>query len=218
MQFALDLKAGQAQRHLVGGNLFLMVTNGGATDIEVTIEKQGRATNVFSGVPRGFKFRAPEGFTSISFLTAEDAHIEFIITSGDVDTNLVDGATVNVGSMPPIVIANPATQPVPVAEQNWPHALRDGLAIVNEKAVPLTGVPSLVVTPPAGAKAIRLRNVGKEVIALGGPGLTAANAVIVLNPGAIREETDANLAPIWGVSDNAKGVGESIVNVEVVTT
>ncbi|HGO6127512.1 TPA: hypothetical protein ACK3RK_006080 [Burkholderia cepacia] len=169
-------------------------------------------------MPRGFKFRAPEGFTSISFLTNEDAHVEFIITSGDVDTNLIDGATVNIGSLPPVEIANPASQPVPVSEQNWPHTVRDGIAIVNENEVALTTAPSLIVTPPAGTKAIRLRNVGKEVIALGGPSLTAANAVIVLEPGAIREETDANLAEIWGVADNAKGIGKSTVNVEVVKT
>ena len=74
-------------------------------------------------------------------------------------------------------------------------------AVTNTAAVNVTAAVSVLLAAAPARRSIRLRNVGASAIAIGGAGLTYANAAVIIQPGETWIESDAPGAAWYCICD-----------------
>jgi len=213
---SIPLLAGQPHRLDIAGRLILIDSVGASDGVSIEILLAGSSKT--TTVPRRKAgFRMVQAYDGVILTSEVDALIGLFLSNDDVQLGVADGAAV---SLPGGVnITNEGPIPVEFAGTVAPVL---GVVTVdnnNGEAIPVQPVPmtDLVNTAPVSVgldateisadstlKRLRIRNPhATAVVALGGAGVTLANAAIHLLPGDIWMESDAAGAAWYAVSDTA---------------
>jgi hypothetical protein len=203
------LKAGVATQAAVQGKMILVDEIIGADGVDITPMLNNSTGRTMKGRKKAFKCWVD--YDAVILQSDTDCTVLVWLAKSDVSLGFADGALVNVvggvsiindqGSRVPVDLAggtvtvtadnvgvsNDDTKPVPIRRQALKNLVHVAPVAVNTgAAVQLYG--------DAATRVIVFRNTGSTVIGLGGAGVTAANAAILLNPG-----------DTW-VEDNAPGI------------
>jgi hypothetical protein len=116
-------------------------------DLEIELRSEVTTIGKLSSVLRkGAKFKFPDGMASMLMTSSADAVVEYIVTTGDADINLVDGAELKAE------ITNTDANPVPTKIVNVPHVVVDSGNITahvdnfpQNQNVTVTNTPHVVV-------------------------------------------------------------------------
>lgn len=217
------LAAGVPLQLAVGGKV-LYVQRSEAGQVLSIEFISGVAKQSVERVGKGFKAAPAGGFDSIRITAGAAGTVDFVVTDGEIDVKFDDAAT---------IIGNEDGQAVPVrlpAGQRMAVDIEGGnvqLTATNveinnstdAKAIPVrqvqqkqiidyqptaVGVASVLLVSDAALRGLRFRNPHATArIALGGEAVTMTNAVIVLEPGDVWNETDAPGAEWHAISDTA---------------
>lgn len=197
MQFTVNLPANIWHRQETNGSYFVLMSTGAESSIELRLMRGTLELENFRTAKRGFKARTVEGFTHVEFKAAAPTAVEFIISSGEVDIDTVDGASVlaTIQGLP-LQVSNDRGTP-----GNLLHvtgvSLADAPATATSAnaAVAVNDTADLIAAADANRRAIRIANLGPDPVALGPAAQTWAGRVIVLEVGDIwLEDRAANLA------------------------
>ena len=140
MQYTIHLKAGKPLRQELQGRTFILASTGAASDVNLSIEIQGFATEELRGVRPGFKLRSP-GFTSCLVTAGVDCTVEIVTSLADISINnysldssgaatLQDNAAVAVGDSATLIVGKNGTR----------RALRIGNVGINPVALGASGI------------------------------------------------------------------------------
>lgn len=184
-------------------------------------------------VGKGFKAAPAGGFGSIRITASESGTVDFVVTDGEIDVKFDDAATVignDDGQAVPVRLPAGARMPVDIAGGNVQlTASNVGINNTDDNAIPTrqkpgdsfavrtvrqtkivdltpvaVGVERVAVVSDAALQGVRFKNVHATArVALGGAGVTLANAAIMLEPGDMWNETDAPGAAWFAISDTA---------------
>lgn len=213
--YRFRLKANEAQVLEVAGSLILVDAIDGAAGVDITPMLNGSRAHKMPGRRVAFRYRTPYDAVELRadadctvaiFLTNSDVSLGFtdqvnvqgsvMLTNGDDSRVPVDigGGTVNVTASN-VGVSNTDAQAVPVRRKKLGTLAHKPAITVNDGAAQL-------VVAEAGYNSLRFRNASEShVIALGGVGVTMANAAIVLQPGDMWVEEDAPGAAWYATSD-----------------
>lgn len=184
-------------------------------------------------VGKGFKAAPAGGFAAIKITASESGTVDFVVTDGEIDVKFDDAATVigNDDSQAiPVRLQDGARMAVDIAGGNVQlTATSVGISNTDDLAIPIrqraadvfavrqvqqtkiidydptpVGTAGVLLVKDAALRGVRFRNPHATArIALGGAAVTMANAVILLEPGDIWNETDAPGAEWHAISDTA---------------
>lgn len=213
----LRLIAGQPYRHDVPGRRLLVDDIGAAEGVDIQLIRNGEAGKVMPSRKAAFLYVGDFDYEGAIFTSTVTTKIGVFMTYSQVNLGITDGATVkipegvhinstpadpvhvsmsapvNIGS---VIVGNENAQAIPVQQQ----ALA---TIVDAEPVSVSTVP-IVVSADASLKILRIRNShATATLSIGGAGMTAANAAIVLQPGDVWEEKDAAGAIWYAVTNGA---------------
>jgi hypothetical protein len=196
----MNLTAGQTARQQTSGSYFMLLDTGAAASVDLIIRVHQQSAEHISTAKRGTKAKLQGGMTfdSVEMTATVNCVVQFIVSDGLVDFDIIDGATVQVGNSLAIPVSNDRGSPGnPIFVNSSIAGLPAAVAIVNDAPVAITAAFSAIVAANANRVSLRLTNKGANVVALGGAGLTFANGAVLLQPGDTWiEERAANLA--WG--------------------
>lgn len=137
MQYTINLKANTKKRQEFTGTVLVLLENGVAPTIDITVVVAGFGVEELHGVKRGLKMRTP-GFTGATLLSAVDCTVEIVVSTADISVNYTDGGTVNaniIGIVPVSVTGQPVEVEGTVSAN-----------ILGSVPVSVTGQPIAVVT------------------------------------------------------------------------
>lgn len=216
--YSIPLKAGVAHVQEVPGSLILVDGIDGAAGVDVTPIVNGSRQVTMPGRKSGFKYRTQ--FDAVELSAAADCQVRIFLTTNDVTLGFTDGAQVNV--LGAVQVTNGTDQRLPVDLSGGTvnvTANNVGISNDNSKAVPtkpkalatIVNLPAVTVGTAAAQlvadatlERLHVRNGSDtQVIALGGPTVTLANAAVVLYPGETMIEDQAAGATWYAISDAA---------------
>lgn len=215
--YQFRLQAGVPFRVNVSGKLILVDDVDGAAGVDITPIRGGSNQRTMPKRKKAFKFWID--YDAIELQADAACTVSMFLSFTDVSLGFADGALVNVAggvsvlngpdSRVPVDVAggvvnvtadnvgvsNTDANPVPVKLQAFANLVHLPAVAVN------TGAAQAVVAD-ATLKRLRLRNESSTArIAVGGAGVTMANAAIILEPGDTFIESDAAGASWFAVSD-----------------
>jgi hypothetical protein len=226
------LAAGVPLQLAVGGNVLYVQRSeaGQVLNIEFI---SGASKQSVERVGKGFKAAPAGGFDSIRITAGAAGNVDFVVTDGEIDVKFDDAATIignDDGQAIPIRtkqgqrlsvdigggnvevtatnvgINNTDANPVPVAQKAGAvfTVERKAYAQIVNAAPVAVGQVATKVSDDATLKRLAIRNASDSaIVALGGAGVTLANAVIFLQPGDVFIETEAAGAAWYGIADGA---------------
>lgn len=178
----IQLKAGVALQSQVKGLLLQVIGTDGAENLSVQFIQGSGVAYTVNGVAAGWRLKPTGGFDSVVFQSDNDAAITCIVTSGDIDVQVLEvGSTItNAANNPvPVSIVSEPGQPfaVTIAEGSTVEVTADNVGINNTEANPVpvklvasddaTGVPVLPVlaqTPATVAPVVVAANANGVVL------------------------------------------------------
>ena len=178
----------------------------------------GATIATFEDIPQKLNYRPPEGFSSFKIDSNKPVVVQYLITDGtgtfDIPVDL-SGQTISVANdaTNPLYIGNPPGQSLSTDIQNWPSTLtqpngcEDALrvSICGSEAIELKishdqggidDITTMIRPFNAARQWWGLKNVSAQdvLIAIGGAGLDATNAVRVVKTGDVWIEDDPKQA------------------------
>jgi len=205
--YSIPLKAAVPHVQEIPGALILVDGVDGAAGVDITPIISGSRQVTMPGRKAGFKYRVQ--YDAVELVAAVDCQVRIFLTTNDVTLGFTDGAQVNVAGS--VLVTNGADNrlPVDIAGSNIQMTasnvgINNNLTTLTHFGVGTVGVAAASVVNDATQKRLRFRNTHATAsIALGGPGVTLANAAVVLNPGDVWTEDDAPGANWYAISDTA---------------
>lgn len=202
MQYETTLAAGQRNRQEIAGTYFAILDMGASTGLDVQFWQGNELLEEVRGVTQRFKARAAVAFDRITLLSSNATTVKYVISQGALD---IEGANVNA-----TIVGTPTVDTVRGSPGNLMYV--SGISIADAPATSATTaagiacgpVAAVVAAANANRRAMRLRNLGPDPVAIGPAGLTWAQRVIVLDVDDVWiEDRGANLA--WSaITDTAK--------------
>lgn len=201
----------------VAGSLILIDSTGAAAGVDVALIKNG--TPGITMPERKTAFRYVENYEGVILTSAVDAVVAVFLSTSDVQLGWADGAAVSIPAGVKITNITAEAVPVEIVTPITLTATSVDVNNTNEAAIPTqsqklttitnfapvsVGVVAAVLVSDATQKRLRIRNAhATATVAIGGLGVTLANAAIQLLPGDIWLETDAAGAAWYAISDTA---------------
>jgi hypothetical protein len=218
------LTAGVPTQFQVKGKVLQIVSSGQSAGLTVQFLQGNQIAYTVNGALSGWKLTPQGGFDSITLASATAGTVAALVTNGDIDVQILENASAITNTpanpVPVSLVSEPgAPVEVTITGANTIEVTATNVGINNtvDNPVPVTPtqaasvveVAPVVVGAAVGAliaaaarRALRVRNAGTGLLAIGGnAALTLAQAVIVLNPGDVWEETLAPSAAWYAVSD-----------------
>lgn len=201
--------AGQPYVAPYSGQFFAISDTGAARSVSLRFVVNGSEQNLIKNMTAGFETQM--AFDRVIFQSDVDTVISFFASSVPVRLGNRDGMQVKVqadnplpvnfaGTVAPVVgqIGNTNANPIPTQRQTL-------TAIVDIPLVTLANAnTAYVISNDTTLLRLRIRNPNASaVLYIGGAGVTAANATIVLQPGETWLEDDAAPAKWYAVADTA---------------
>lgn len=223
---SIPLLAGRPHRLDIAGRLILIdsVSESGGVDVEILLAGSSKTTTV---PRRKAGFRLVQAYDGVILTSEVDALIGIFLSNEDVQLGVADGAAVSVPQG--LAVTNSEDNPIPVAFAGTVSPVLGVVTVDNTsgEAIPIAQVAGTTFTTeakPLGSlvnpapvvvglaataliadatlKRLRIRNGhATAIVALGGAGVTLANAAIQLLPGDVWLEKDAAGAAWFAVSD-----------------
>jgi hypothetical protein len=227
--YEFNLKAGQEFLAAVSGQLILVDDIGAADGIDITPVLNNSNGRTMPARKKAFKCWTP--YDAVILRADVDTRVSMFLSSKDVSLGFADGALVNVagevvigndaGQRVPVDVAggtinvtadnvgisNTDANPVPVKAKTddanpiiVKRARLSTLVDLAPKVINAGAAQALVAD--ATLQRIRVRNASAtQTVAIGGAGVTLANAAIVLGPGDMWDEDGAAGAAWFAVAD-----------------
>lgn len=196
----------------VPGRVLLIDSPGAGGSVDVALVVNGTPTTTMAGRKSGFKNVAP--FDGVILSSAVDTTVTLFLSFEDVNlgTNSLEIANtpanpVNVlfgGTVAPVLgtIANTDAQAIPVVQKvgaiftveqatevdTRPYQAQ---AVTNVAPAAVTAAASVFLAAAVARRGFRIKNVGANPVAIGGAGLTFANAAVVIQSGETWNENEA---------------------------
>lgn len=206
----------------IGGTIFYMQKADQGPTVTVEFIRDNCVVATLENVGKGFKAKPEGGFDTVRFKAPADGNLVFVVSDGDVnfqydtdrpiigndDTDAIPiravtgerlpvdigGGTVTV-TADNVGINNNDAAAVPVRNQALTVIVHNPAKVIN------TGAAQALVSD-ATLKRLRIANEHvSATVAIGGAGVTLANAAILLSPGDMWSEDDAAGAAWFAVSD-----------------
>jgi hypothetical protein len=220
--YQLTLKANTASTLNVQGKLILVDKVEGADGVDITPVLNSSTGRTMPGRKQAFK--AWIDYDTVILQAAVDCIVSLWLSNTDVSLGFADGASVNVAGG--VSILNDAAHRVPVDLSGGTVTVTaDNVGVNNDESkpipvrvAPLAGLVHLApvavgvavaALPVAAANAkawrkLHMRNESADAtIAVGGAGVTMANATILIGPGETWIEDDAAGAAWYAVASKA---------------
>lgn len=209
---------GGALKITVTGSIFYVQSSSAGEVLTVEFVNGTAQGQKISGVGKGFKAEPTSRFDGVRITTTEETQVKFIISDGPVDFAFnTDEIIIGNGDEKALPVRVPAGQRLPVSidspidigdvrvnntnAQAIPVQNQALGVIVDGVVVPIGNVRAPLVSD-ATLKILRIRNGDLTgTLYLGGAGITALNAAVVLAPGDMWEEQSAAGATWFAVSD-----------------
>lgn len=210
----IPLQAGKPFTLDVAGRVLLIDSPGVGGSVDVVLLVKGTPGQTMAARKTGFKLIAP--FDGVILTSAVDTTVTLFLSFEDVNlgTNgieVVNTVTnpVNVlfgGTVAPVlgVITNADAQAIPVQQKvGAEFATRQYMAatVTNVAPAPVTAAASVFLAAAAARRGFRVKNVGANAVAIGGAGLTFANAAVLIQPGETWNESEAACAAWSAICD-----------------
>lgn len=210
----LRLIAGQPYRHDVPGRRLLVDDIGAAEGVDIQLIRNGEAGKVMPSRKAAFLYVGDFDYEGAIFTSTVTTKIGVFMTYSQVNLGITDGATVkipegvHINSTPadPVHVSLSAPVEIGVVSVNNTNAQavpvqKQALEMIVDAAPVNVGAVPVVVSADAALKILRVRNGHADAdLFIGGAGVTATNAAVVLQPGDLWEETSAAGAIWYGVS------------------
>lgn len=205
--YRLKLSANVPYTQDTPGALILIDGVDGADSVDLTlVSNNGGRTRI---PDRRAAFKYVERFDSVILEASSDCVVGVFLSFSEVSLGFTNGAQVNVAGE--VAVTNDAGNPIPVSVQGGDIFVTANNVGVNNDLKTITdflpvdvGTVAAVLVGDPAQKRLRVRNGhGSAVVALGGAGVTLANAAVRLLPGDVWIEEDAPGATWYAVSDTA---------------
>ena len=207
MYYTARLKANVPFHLQAGGRVILVDTTGEAESIDITPMRGGQEQRKLPKRQKAFKCAME--FDSIVVLATVDCLVGLFLSMTDVSLGFADGMMLKVTGE--VSIMNSTSNPVPVSIKEGSVNVTASNVGINNDLKTISDLPVVIVgTARAGLvgdptqKRLRIRNGhASAIVAIGGAGVTLANAAVRLLPGDLWIEDDAPGATWYAVSDTA---------------
>jgi hypothetical protein len=214
----------------VGGRVLYIQRSAAGPVLDIEFQRSQAGYQTVERVGKGFKAAPVGGFEGIKIRAAVGGVVDFVITDGDIQIafdedmttignddgqsipiRTVQGSPLEVlfaGTIAPVFgeLTNTDASAVPMRQKagaSFTVEARRLTEIVDYVPVAV-GLAALLLVSDATLHRLRVRNGHASArVALGGPAVTMANAVVILEPGDIWIENDAPGAPWYAISDTA---------------
>lgn len=215
--YSIPLKAGVAHVQDVPGSLILVDGIDGAAGVDVTPIVNGSRQVTMPGRKAGFKYRTQ--YDAVELVAAADCQVRIFLTTNDVTLGFTDGAQVNVIGAVQVTNGTDKRLPVDLAggtvtvtadnvginntNANAIPTRRQALAtFVHVNAVAINTGAAQALVSDATLRRVCIRNASASAsVAIGGAGVTLANAAIVLGPGDVWTDDESAGAAWFATSD-----------------
>jgi hypothetical protein len=215
--YTFNLKANQPIQVPVQGKVILVDSIGAAPGLDITPALGGQTGKTMPGRLNAFKVWVD--YDQITLAAPVDCTVALFLSMLDVSLGFTNGSSINVagsvaitngpGARVPVdigggtvdvtasnvTVGNDGAHPVPVTQAGLTTLVDEAPVVIN------TGAAQALVAD-ATLKRLRVRNASAAAsVALGGAGVTLANAAILLAPGETWVEQDAAGAAWYATSD-----------------
>jgi hypothetical protein len=197
MQYTVNIQAGKWARQATQGTYLVLLETGAATSIKARIMLGSQVLEEIRTARRGYKARTSQDFTHVEFSATVDTTAEVIISSGQVDVDAIDGASVNATIVnAPLAVQNDRGTPgAPVYVSGLLSSDSPATGMSEGAGVAVNSALTAITGASAARKSVRFFNQGPDAVAIGGGALTWAGRGVVLEAGDTWEENrGANLA------------------------
>jgi hypothetical protein len=229
MQFySVPLKANTDVILSAAGRVFLIDEIDGTASVDVTLLDGGGASR--HPMPgRKVLFKCVTEFSGMILRAATDCTVKFFVSFDDVQNGYADGGNVAVpggvkvvnSNIEAIPVKTPAGEPLEVLFTGTVEPVLGlvtidntdaeaipvrlpSLATIEHPAPVVVGLAAAALVADATLRKLIIKNGhASATVAIGGAGVTLANAAILLEPGDIWVETDAAGAAWYAISDTA---------------
>lgn len=216
--YIITLAANKPVNMTVAGTVILIDDLGAAPGLDITPSYGGHDLPKMPNRKKAFKFM--ESFDAVTLSAPVDCTVALFLSKNDVSLGFADGSLVNVSGQVSISNTSAARVPVDVAggvvnvtatnvginndnTSAVPTKLKTLGTIVNNPAQVVDTVAALLVSETTFER-LHIRNASDtQNIALGGSGVTFANAAVILAPGDSMIEDQAAGAAWYAVADQA---------------
>lgn len=223
--YNLRLQAGVPYVHNVEGKVLLVDSTGAADGVDIALMRNGTPQTTMP--MRKAAFRLVEAYDGVMLTSPVATSVGIFLSFEDVQLGVADGAAVKVpdgvainntepipvlfgGTVTPVLgvvtVDNTSGEAIPIAQvagTTFTTEAKPMGSLVNPAPV-VVGLAATALIADATLKRLRIRNGhATAIVALGGAGVTLANAAIQLLPGDIWLEKDAAGAAWFAVSDTA---------------
>jgi hypothetical protein len=216
--YQYTLKAGQEVQAGQSGKLIVVDSVVGADGVDITPMFNNGTGRTMPNRKKGFKCWTD--YDAVVLKANADCVVSLFLSTSDVSLGFTDGSSVNVAGGVSILNGADARIPVDLAGGNV-TVNAAGVTISNTTAAPVptkevrgvtvvdlaavvVGVAAVKIVGDATLSGLRIRNnSAANKLALGGAGVTMANAAVILQPGETWVENDVPGANWYGISDAA---------------
>ncbi len=214
------LVAGVTSTFAVGGRVFYIQRSPEGMVLDVEFTRFQRASQKLERVGKGLRVAPTEPFDGVKITSSVSQVIDFIVTDGNIEIAFDEDKTI-IGNEDAfaVPVRTPVGQPLEVlfagtvepvlGEVTQPPGevflvQENKLLNVLNLAPVVAGLAQVVLSNDATLQQLRvLNNHPSALVAIGGMGVTLANAAIILGPGALWVEEDAPGAAWYAISDTA---------------
>lgn len=213
---SIPLQAGIPFRLDIAGKLILIDSTGAAGGVDLALVRNGTPGPTMPN--RKAAFRHVGQFDGVILTAAVDTVCALFLSFDDVQLGVADGSAMRIpdgvkitnapdnpvavnfaGTVAPVlgVITNTPAQAIPVTlhgsddATNIPTIPYQAQAVTDPAPVAVAAAAGVIVAASAARRGLRIKNAGGNPVAIGGAGVTFANAAIVLQPGETWNETEA---------------------------
>lgn len=214
------ITAGQPLRLTIPGRMLYIQRSAGGPVLDVEFMRNQAGSQTIERVGKGFKAAPVGGFEGIRISARVSGVVDFVITDGDIaiafDEDMTtigndDGQAIPMRTVPgkpldvlfagtvsPVfgvaTVDNTDAEAIPVQQKTGAVFNTRGYlaAVVTDyDPVAVGEVRTLLVGADSARRGARFKNTGDNPFALGGAGVTFANAALVIQPGETWNENEA---------------------------
>lgn len=198
--YTIPLQAGMPARFDIAGRVLLVDDCGAAGSVDVQLMRAGTPQTKLPN--RKKAFRQVAEYDGVILTAAVDTTVGIFLSYDDVSLGVADGSAVSVPSG--VVITNAPGQKIPVdiggATVNvGTLAIQLAGTVTDAAPVAIGAGATAIAAANAARRGMRLRNVGANPVAIGGAGVTFANAAVILQAGETWNENEAPGAAWYGI-------------------
>lgn len=214
------ITAGQPLYLPVGGRVLYIQNAPSGPILNVEFVRRDSQSQKVERVGKGFKAQPTEPFEGVRISTTVTQVVDFIITEGEIEIAFnEDESIIGNTDAKAVPVRTVVGQPLEVLFAGTVAPVLGSVTIIqattvtNVEPVAVTAVAGVLVAAAAGRRGLRVRNVGANAVAIGGAGVTFANAAVVIQPGETWNENEAAPAAWSAICDAALA---STLNVQTI--